>query len=117
MIAADLELVVANCGFESLGPVQSYPEALAAIDKRSFDFCVLDLDLGKFAQDPFDPGREGRQLLALLGMMEVPTVVSSGFVAARGAINALHGNAVCIDNVQPGRRLGEALQAFRATTA
>ena len=58
------------------------------------------------------PGREGRQILAVLGMMNTPTVVYSGYVTEPATLHALHRNAVCVDKVETTDRVVEALRGL-----
>ncbi|WP_323766188.1 response regulator [Marinovum sp.] len=109
LLAGELQLVADEHGLLAKEPAHSYLAALKAIDAGGFDCCVLDLNLGKFTADPFGPGREGRQLLALLGTKKIPTVVYSGHVSEEKTIRALHPDAVCIDKLESCERVVEAL--------
>lgn len=110
ILAGELQLVAGEHGLTAKPPVHTYHAALKAIDTGDFECCVLDLNLGKFTEDPFGPGREGRQLLALLGTKNIPTVVYSGHVTEEKTIRALHPGAVCVDKLESCERVIEVLR-------
>lgn len=117
VICVGLEMALTEAGYETLKSACSYEDALAAINARSFDYCVLDLDLGHSFNGPVPNEPEGKRLLAILQARGVSTVVYSGILDEQQRIRDLDPSVITIDKTEPAQTVIEALGRFnRART-
>jgi DNA-binding response OmpR family regulator len=69
-LADDLSRALREAGAQVVGPVGSLPEAQAAVDERSFDCAVLDMNLRGEAAFP---------IADRLGKAGIPFVIATGY--------------------------------------
>ncbi len=117
VICVGLEVALSDAGCQSLKSACSYEDALAAINARSFDYCILDLDLGNSFKGPFPNEPEGRRLLAILQSRGVSTVVYSGILDEQRRIRDLDPSVITIDKTEPAQTVIEALGRFKRSNS
>ncbi|MFN3211265.1 MAG: hypothetical protein ACE369_20180, partial [Roseovarius sp.] len=61
VICVGLEMALSDAGCQSLKSAGTYEAALAAINSRRFDYCILDLDLGNSFRGMYLHEPEGRR--------------------------------------------------------
>lgn len=115
VICVGLEMALSDAGCETLKSACSYEDALAAINARSFDYCVLDLDLGRSFNGPVPNEPEGKRLLAILRARGVSTVVYSGILDEQERIRDLDPSVITIDKTEPAQAVIDALFGFTRT--
>jgi CheY-like chemotaxis protein len=113
LIAQDIVEALTSSGFQSIGPVSTYAEALEYIDHYSAEFCILDLDLGRGMHSGFGPGEEGRRLLSVLCYKDIPTVVYSAYTRMQHQLEGIHPNIVSVDKLEPTESVVDAIHSLR----
>lgn len=108
-ICVGLEVALSDAGYHDLKSACSYRDALAAINSGSFDYCILDLDLGNSFSDAFLNEPEGKRLLAVLQSRGVSTVIYSGILGEQRRITDLDPSVITIDKTEPAEIVIEAL--------
>lgn len=117
MICVGLEMALSDAGCQSLKSACSYEDALTAINSRSFDYCILDLDLGNSFKGMSLHEPEGRRLLTILQSRGVSTIVYSGILNEQQRIRDLDPTIVTIDKTEPAETVIAALSNLRRIDA
>ena len=112
VICVGLEMALSDAGCHSQKSACSYEDALSAINAGSFDYCILDLDLGNSFKSTVMNEPEGKRLLAVLHSRGVSTVVYSGILNEQRRIRDLDPSVVTIDKTEPAETVIEALTRF-----
>ncbi len=108
-ICIGLEVALSDAGYHNLKSACSYQDALTAINRGGFDYCILDLDLGNSFSDAFMNEPEGRRILAVLQSRGVSTVIYSGILGEQRRITDLDPSVITIDKTEPAEIVIEAL--------
>ena len=114
MIRVGIEIALSDAGCQSLKSACSYEDALAAINACSFDYCILDLDLGNSLSGKLLREPEGRRLLAILQSRGVSTIVYSGILNEQRRIRDLDPCVVTMDKTEPAESVVAALARMKS---